>query len=98
MGLNTVYKAKTFDLSDLTGISNETLAMHFKLYEGYVTNTNTLNEKIAELIKGGELDATKTAAYSEMKRRFGFEYNGMVLHEYYFEKNASIYFGRSAGA
>ena len=85
MGLNTVYKAKSFDLSDLTGISNETLAMHFKLYEGYVTNTNTLNEKISELIKSGELDATKTAAYSELKRRFGFEYNGMVLHEYYFE-------------
>ncbi len=85
MGLNTVYKAKSFDLSGLTGISDETLAMHFKLYEGYVTNTNTLNEKIAALIKGGELDATKTAAYSELKRRFGFEYNGMVLHEYYFE-------------
>ena len=68
MGLNTTYKAKSFDLSDLTGISNETLAMHFKLYEGYVTNTNTLNERIAELIKGGELDATKTAAFSELKR------------------------------
>ena len=85
MGLNTIYKAKSFNLSGLKGISDETLAMHFKLYEGYVTNTNTLNEKIAELIKGGELDATKTAAYSELKRRFGFEYNGMVLHEYYFE-------------
>ena len=85
MGIKTTYKAKSFDLSGLSGISDETLAMHFKLYEGYVTNTNTLNEKIAELIKGGELDATKTAAYSEMKRRFGFEYNGMVLHEYYFE-------------
>ncbi len=85
MGIKTVYKAKSFDLSGLTGISDETLAMHFKLYEGYVTNTNTLNEKIAELIKDGELDATKTAAFSELKRRFGFEYNGMVLHEYYFE-------------
>ncbi len=85
MGLKTNYKARSFDLSGLTGISDETLAMHFKLYEGYVTNTNTLNERIAELIGGGELDATKTAAYSEMKRRFGFEYNGMVLHEYYFE-------------
>jgi len=85
MGLNTTYTAKTFDLSDLTGISNETLAMHFKLYEGYVTNTNTLNQRIAELIGEGELDATKVAAFSEMKRRFGFEYNGMVLHEYYFD-------------
>jgi len=85
MGTNTVYKARSFDLSDLTGISNETLAMHFKLYEGYVTNTNTLNERIAELISAGDLDATKVAAFSELKRRFGFEYNGMVLHEYYFE-------------
>jgi Fe-Mn family superoxide dismutase len=85
MGLNTVYKAKTFDLSDLTGISNETLAMHFKLYEGYVTNTNVLNEKIAGLLKNGELDPADMVVFSEFKRRFGFEYNGMVLHEYYFE-------------
>ncbi len=85
MGLNTTYTAKTFDLSDLTGISNETLAMHFKLYEGYVTNTNTYNQRIADLIGSGELDATQVAAFSEIKRRFGFEYNGMVLHEYYFD-------------
>lgn len=85
MGLNTVYKAKTFDLSDLTGISNETLDMHFKLYAGYVTNTNVLNEKIAGLLKDGELDPANMVVFSELKRRFGFEYNGMVLHEYYFE-------------
>ncbi len=85
MGTTTTYTAKTFDLSDLTGISNETLAMHFKLYEGYVTNTNTYNQRIADMIGGGELDATQVAAFSEIKRRFGFEYNGMVLHEYYFE-------------
>ena len=85
MGLNTTYTAKTFDLSDLTGISNETLAMHFKLYEGYVTNTNVLNQRIADLIGSGTLDPTQSAAFSELKRRFGFEYNGMVLHEYYFE-------------
>jgi Fe-Mn family superoxide dismutase len=85
MGLNTVYKAKTWDLSDLSGISNETLATHFKLYEGYVTNTNVLNEKIAALIKTGELDPANMPAFSELKRRYGFEYNGMVLHEYYFD-------------
>lgn len=85
MGLNTVYTAKTFDLSDLTGISNETLEMHFKLYAGYVTNTNVLNEKIAGLLKSGELDPADMVVFSELKRRFGFEYNGMVLHEYYFE-------------
>jgi Fe-Mn family superoxide dismutase len=85
MGFKTTYTARSFDLSDLTGISNETLAMHFKLYQGYVTNTNTLNQRLADLLGDGELDATKVAAYSELKRRFGFEYNGMVLHEYYFD-------------
>ncbi len=85
MGLNTTYKAKSWDLSDLTGISNETLAMHFKLYEGYVTNTNTLNEKVAGLLKDGSLDPANMAVFSELKRRYGFEYNGMVLHEYYFD-------------
>ncbi len=85
MGLNTVYKARQWDLSGLTGISDETLAMHFKLYEGYVTNTNTLNEKIAGLIGGGELDPANMALFSELRRRYGFEYNGMVLHEYYFD-------------
>ena len=37
-----MYKAKKFDLSGLNGISDQTLEMHFKLYEGYVKETNTL--------------------------------------------------------
>ena len=79
------YTPRTFDLSGLTGISDQTLEMHFKLYAGYVTNTNTYNERIAEIISGGEVPADKMPQYSELKRRLGFEYNGMVLHEYYFE-------------
>src|SRR3954470_4114243 len=78
------YKPKTFDLSGLTGISDKTLEMHFKLYEGYVTNTNTLTEKIGAILADGQVDHEETPAYSELTRRLGFEYNGMVLHEYYF--------------
>jgi len=78
------YKAKTFNLSDLNGISNETLEMHFKLYEGYVENVNTLNEKIGALLKPSGVAPADMPAYSELTRRLGFEYNGMVLHEYYF--------------
>lgn len=87
-----VYKAKQFDLSGLNGISDQTLEMHFKLYEGYVTNTNTLNEKIAGLLDKGPVSQADTPAYSELKRRYGFEYNGMTLHEFYFgnmQKGAS---------
>src|SRR3982075_3037969 len=79
------YKARQFDLSALQGISDETLEMHFKLYEGYVKETNRLSEKIQEFIKDGNVDQEEMPAYSELTRRLGFEFNGMVLHEYYFD-------------
>jgi Fe-Mn family superoxide dismutase len=79
-----MYKAKEFNLSGLNGISDRTLEMHFKLYEGYVKETNRLTEKLADFIKDGRVDQEEMPAYSELTRRMGFEYNGMVLHEYYF--------------
>ena len=79
-----IYKPKSFDLSSLNGISDQTLEMHFKLYEGYVSNTNTLTERIAAILSDGKVDQEEMPAYSELTRRLGFEYNGMVLHEYYF--------------
>src|SRR4029077_18640890 len=77
----TPYKQRTFDLHGLTGISDQTLEVHFGLYAGYVKNTNLLNEQLVELLQGGKAG---TPAYSELTRRLGFEYNGMVLHEWYF--------------
>lgn len=79
-----MYQVKEFNLSRLHGISDQTLEMHFKLYEGYVKETNRLTEAIAEILKDGRVDQEEMPAYSELKRRLGFEYNGMVLHEYYF--------------
>lgn len=79
------YKPKQFNLSGLKGISDQTLEMHFKLYEGYVKETNTLNARIAEFLKDGNVDQDEMPLYSELKRRLGFEFNGMVLHEYYFD-------------
>jgi len=79
------YKARQFNLSGLQGISDQTLEMHFKLYEGYVKETNNLTDRITEFIKDGNVDQEEMPAYSELTRRLGFEYNGMVLHEYYFD-------------
>jgi superoxide dismutase, Fe-Mn family len=79
------YKARQFNLSGLKGISDQTLEMHFKLYEGYVKETNKLTERITEFIQDGNVDQEEMPAYSELTRRLGFEYNGMVLHEYYFD-------------
>ena len=78
------YQARQFNLSGLKGISDQTLEMHFKLYEGYVKETNNLTDRISEFIKDGNVDQEELPAYSELSRRLGFEYNGMVLHEYYF--------------
>ncbi len=85
MSTSTAYKAREFNLSGLNGISDETLEMHFKLYEGYVKETNNLTEKITKFIQDGNVDQEEMPAYSELTRRLGFEYNGMVLHEYYFD-------------
>jgi len=79
------YTAREFNLSGLNGISDETLEMHFKLYEGYVKETNKLTEGINKFIQDGQVDQEEMPAYSELTRRLGFEYNGMVLHEYYFD-------------
>lgn len=68
-------------LKDLNGISNETIEIHLGLYSGYVKNTNTLNEKVIELTEQGKSGSPE---YAELKRRYGFEFNGMRLHEYYF--------------
>src|SRR4029453_387087 len=78
------YQPKQFNLNGLEGISDATVQMHFKLYEGYVKETNRLNEKIAEFFADGQVDHEEMPGYSELTRRLGFEYNGMVLHEYYF--------------
>jgi Fe-Mn family superoxide dismutase len=84
MSITEAYKPKRFDLRGLHGISDDTLEMHFKLYEGYVTETNRLTEKISEFLEDGNVNQEEMPAYSELTRRLGFEYNGMVLHEYYF--------------
>lgn len=65
----------------LLGISNEQIEDHWKLYTGYVAQVNKLNEELAFLRKEGK---TASLTYADRRRRFGFEYNGMVLHEYYF--------------
>jgi len=77
-----MYQAINFEkLLGTEGFSNQLLTNHFTLYNGYVTNTNKLMEEFAELEKQGK---TGTPQFAEMKRRFGWEFDGMRLHELYF--------------
>ncbi len=78
------YSPKKWDLSGLQGISDDTLQIHFGLYEGYVKNTNLLNERIAELRTAGK-GSGADPSYAELVRRLGWEFNGMRLHEFYFD-------------
>ena len=78
------YEAKSYpQLKGLKGISDAVLETHFALYAGYVKNTNALTDELMKQAKEGKAAGTNLA-YAEMTRRLGFEYNGMILHEYYF--------------
>ncbi len=77
------YTAKDYsNLTHMEGFTKTLLQNHFTLYQGYVTNTNKLMDLLAAMLGGGEVGGPQ---YAEMKRRMGFEFNGMRLHEYYFE-------------
>lgn len=66
---------------NLIGISNTQIEDHWSLYKGYVNQVNKLNEELAFLRKESKTDSLM---FADRRRRLGFEYNGMVLHEYYF--------------
>jgi Fe-Mn family superoxide dismutase len=86
--LHKSYTPQKWNLAGLKGISDHTLEVHFGLYEGYVKNTNLLNEQLDALAHEGKAAATNLP-FSELSRHLGFEYNGMVLHEYYFDNMTS---------
>lgn len=75
------FEEQKFNIPTLKGISPTTIEEHLKLYSGYVKNANTILEKINEY----SADSDKHAyALGELQRRFGFEFDGMRNHEFYF--------------
>jgi superoxide dismutase, Fe-Mn family len=77
------YTAKDYGkLIGMPGFSETLLKNHFTLYQGYVTNTNKVLDALAQMGAEGKTGAPE---YAELKRRQGWEWNGMRLHEYYFE-------------
>ncbi|HUY05307.1 MAG TPA: Fe-Mn family superoxide dismutase [Candidatus Paceibacterota bacterium] len=78
------YTAKTFNLPTLTGLSAEQIKVHLGLYEGYVKNVNLVMATIAAYQQTD--DEGGKYAITELRRRFAFEFDGMRMHEYYFEQ------------
>jgi len=78
------YEAKNFDklVGNIKGLNDDLLKMHLKLYQGYVANANILLDKIRNLNEKGD---NKSSEFAGLKRMLGWEFDGMLLHEYYFE-------------
>ncbi|HSB41406.1 MAG TPA: Fe-Mn family superoxide dismutase [Methylomirabilota bacterium] len=83
------YAEQRFDhLEGLDGISNDQIGEHLALYAGYVRQVNALNAELSALRERGRASG-RDAEFAELTRRLGFEYNGMILHEYYFSNLVS---------
>ncbi|MBL4644519.1 MAG: Fe-Mn family superoxide dismutase [Candidatus Pacebacteria bacterium] len=76
------YEPQKFNLPSLDGISEKQIDVHLGLYGGYVTHINLLREQIADL-SAQDPEKYKFAIES-IRRRLGFEFNGMRMHEFYF--------------
>ncbi|HEY2810352.1 MAG TPA: Fe-Mn family superoxide dismutase [Rhabdochlamydiaceae bacterium] len=77
------YQPKEYSyLFGMSGFNDTLLKMHFQLYQGYVKNTNLLLSRMREL---EQQDKDQTYDYAALKRRFAWEFNGMRLHELYFD-------------
>lgn len=81
------YTPKTFNLPVLEGLSEKQIKVHLALYEGYVKQVNL----ILETLKGYAAYGDKATegdkfATAELRRRLAFEFDGMRMHEYYFEQ------------
>ncbi len=78
------YSPKAFNLPVLTGLSEKQIKVHLALYEGYVKHANLIMEKL-EAVRSGALELDPYIV-AELRRRFAFEFDGMRMHEYYFEQ------------
>ena len=75
------YEIQEFNLPEIKGLSTKQIEVHLGLYKGYVSHVNLIAEKLRE---GSEGKDAYTGA--ELRRRFAFEFDGMRMHENYFEQ------------
>ena len=81
------YEAKQFDLPELKGLSQKQVEVHLGLYQGYVKNVNLIMETLKGYAAyGDKASEGDKLAIAELRRRFAFEFDGMRMHEYYFEQ------------
>ena len=98
--MTLTYQVRTFDLSGVQGLSKKAIDLHLGLYKTYVESLNKLLEQSPQ--RPGPAAAAAAAAATAAapaapaaplaldgyNRRFAFEYNGVTLHELFFEQLA----------
>ncbi len=90
------FEPKNYDhLLGTPGFSDVLLKNHFTLYQGYVKNVNMILEELKLMFHAGKAGIP---SYAELTRRFGWEFNGMRLHELYFGNMAKQSNGLSANS
>lgn len=76
-------EVQTFpNLAKVSGISQDQLNQHLKLYQGYVNKTNSIQGKLAAFHPE---EAGSASDYRALHVEQTYALNGAILHEYYFE-------------
>lgn len=81
-----MYEVKKFACveSALDGISQQTMASHYKLYEGYVKKANEIHEKLKNIDLDPKLANQTYSEIRELKLELSFALGGIKNHENYF--------------
>lgn len=78
-----VAKSLPQELFQLNGISRRQIEEHYTLYQGYVNKTNEIRSRLDTVDKS---KANQTYSdFRELKVELSFAWNGVKLHELYFE-------------
>jgi Fe-Mn family superoxide dismutase len=80
------YVATDFAFAAVEGLSRRALDLHLELYRGYVKQVNGLQKQVTELAALEQLSERDRLRKDGLIRRLAFEYNGMILHELFFEQ------------
>jgi Fe-Mn family superoxide dismutase len=82
-------EAKKYDdlVGKLPGFSPKQIEQHLKLYQGYVKKINEIRAEIEKIPFAERLPNANFSygKFSELKRRESVPYNGVYLHEMYFD-------------
>ncbi|MFZ5953874.1 MAG: superoxide dismutase [Candidatus Dependentiae bacterium] len=79
-----LFKARSFNLSTVQGISSNQLDQHQKLYQGYVKKRNEIAHGLQTVDRKDSAGITYSP-FRALKVAETFALNGSVLHELYFE-------------